>query len=180
MLIGVQELINEGNIDGALELMQKGNFAFSESPSEKFETGNGIVDAILSEKQRMAESVNTVIEFEGAVPTEKIAPTDLCVIFGNTIDNAIEACEKVHVNGKNVISVSCRSAGGFIFVNISNPVENDIPISQNIIKTSKQNKSEHGFGLYSLKKAANKYNGTMKLACVDRVFTVNLELEISA
>ncbi len=179
MLIGVTELIQDGDSQGAIELLQRESGAYLSSPSQRFETGNGIVDAILLEKQKRAETVNTVIEFDGAVPTEKIAPTDLCVIFGNTLDNAIEACQGVEQNDQNVISVSCRSAGGFVFVNIKNPVKENVSISHNVIKTSKKNKSEHGFGLYSLKKAAKKYNGTMKLSCENNIFSVDLELEVT-
>ncbi len=180
LLLGVRELVQEGDAQGALELLDRESGALPEGLQPHFETGNGIVDAILYEKQKRAEAVNTVIEFEGSVPVAKIAPTDLCVIFGNTLDNAIEACEEVQFEEKNVIAVSCRVAGGFVFVNVSNPVKNNIPIFQNTIKTTKENPGEHGFGLYSLKKAAKKYNGTMKLACTNCVFSVALELEVPA
>ncbi len=180
ILIGVTELIQDGDTQGALALLEVESGSCLSQSSQSFETGNGIVDAILYDKQRRAEAVNSTIKFEGAVPSETISPTDLCVIFGNTLDNAIEACESLRLDSKNVISVSCRSAGGFVFVNISNPVKDNIPISHNMIKTTKQNRADHGFGLYSLKKAAKKYNGTMKLSCTDRIFSVDLELEISA
>ncbi len=179
ILLGVQELIQNGDTEGAIELLRKGNGSVSENIFQNFETGNGIVDTILSEKQKDADNINTLVKFEGSVPAEKISPTDLCVIFGNTIDNAIEACEKVHTNDKNIINVSCKSAAGFMFVKITNPVKENVQISNNVIKTSKSNKSEHGFGIYSLKKAASKYNGTVKLSCVNKIFSVDLELEIS-
>ncbi len=178
MLIGVQELIQNGDTESALKLLSKENGNNPENLFQSFETGNGIVDAILSEKQKEADSINTLVKFEGAVPSEKISPTDLCVIFGNTLDNAIEACEKVDTNDKNIINVSCKSVGGFMFVNITNPVSEDIQISNNIIKTSKSNKNEHGFGIYSLKKAVSKYNGSVKLSCTDKIFSVELELDI--
>lgn len=176
----MQELIKSNNIEGAIDLLRKSSGADSEGNFRNFETGNGIVDTILCEKQREADSINTLVKFEGAVPAEKISPTDLCVIFGNTLDNAIEACEKIHTDDKNIINVSCKSAGGFMFVSITNPVEENIQISNNIIKTSKSNKTEHGFGMYSLKKSVDKYNGTVKLSCSDKIFSVELELEIPA
>ncbi len=181
MLIAVQEMIHEGDTKGAVALLGKENSGLSSRDLQKFDTGNGIVDAILSEKQNLALSCHTQIQFEGAVPSVKFAPTDLCVIFGNTLDNAIEACEKIPLDDlpdERVIRISCRCAGGFFFIRISNPVKEDIAISHNIMKTSKQNKAEHGFGLYSLKQAISKYNGTMNLQCIDCVFTVNLELEL--
>ncbi len=178
ILIGVQELIQKGDTQGAIELLSKENGSISEIMTRHYESGNGIVDTILSEKQKDADSINTLVKFEGFVPSERISPTDLCVIFGNTLDNAIEACEKVNTDSTKTINVSCRVAGGFMFVNITNPVQEDVQISNNTIKTSKSNKMEHGFGIYSLKKAVSKYNGTVKLSCADRVFSVQLELEI--
>ena len=69
----------------------------------KFDTGNGIVDAILTEKQEKATTVNTVITFNGAIAASAITATDLSVIFGNTLDNAIEACEKLQTDIKRNI-----------------------------------------------------------------------------
>ncbi len=180
LLIGLRALLREGDTQGAMDLLQKGNNPLSEDPSSAFDTGHGMVDAILYEKQKKGVLTHTVITFEGVVPTERIAPTDLCVIFGNTLDNALEACEQLSGNGPHMIRVSCRTAGGFAFIRITNPVEQDIAVSHNAVKTSKQNPTDHGFGLYSLRRAVEKYHGTMQLSCADKVFTVELELDLSA
>ncbi len=180
MLIGVEKLIKDGDTDSALRLLEKESEIISSNAQNKFDTGNAIVDAILVEKQRKAETINSVITFEGAVPTEKIAPTDLCVIFGNTLDNAIEACERVASETQNVISIICKSAGKFVFINISNPITEAPELKNNSIKTSKADKSNHGFGIYSLKKSIKKYNGDVNFNCENNVFSVDLELTIPA
>ncbi len=179
MLIGVETLIKDGDTASALQLLEKEGALLS-SPAQGFDTGNGIVDAILIEKQRKAESSNTTISFEGYIPTNKISPTDLCVIFGNTLDNAIEACEKMEADTQNIISVVCKSSGEFVFVNISNPT-NEIPtMKNNHITSSKGDTVNHGFGLYSLKKSIKKYNGNVNFDYTDHRFSVDLELTVSA
>ena len=144
----------------------------------KFDTGNGIVDAILTEKQEKATTVNTVITFNGAIAASAITATDLSVIFGNTLDNAIEACEKLQADIKKEVSVVCKYNSGFMFLTISNPVTENIKIHNNTIQTTKQDKSNHGFGLYSLQKIVDKYDGTLTFSCVDNVFECEVTLNV--
>ena len=90
-LIGLQAYFDNNDITGASNYMKKlgekkiGN-------SSVIETGNIALDAILSTKIAIAESkkitVNTKIQIPEDMP---IDPTDICVIFGNALDNAIEA-----------------------------------------------------------------------------------------
>ncbi len=178
MLIGVCELIEEGIPEKAMDMLRRGNGIISEELFCGFDTGNGIVNAILSEKQRKAEEAKATIQFDGVLSSTKIEPVDLCVIFGNTLDNAIEACERMPDDDKKIIRVSCRSAGGFVFINIQNPINENIKISKNSIPSTKKNSKEHGYGLYSLKKATKKYDGVLKFDCNDNIFTLDIELSV--
>lgn len=172
--IGVGKLINEGRYDEAVQMLE-----LADGPKSSllaFDTGNGIVDALLADKQKKADSSNIKIDFTGAVPTDSITATDLCVIFGNTIDNAMEACGKLDDNTDKTIKVECKCNSGFMFVNMSNPVDKPVDIKSNKIKTTKADKSLHGFGLYSLDKVVKKHNDEMKLSCNDNVFNLDLSL----
>ena len=95
-----------------------------------------------------ATTVDTVITFEGVVASNAIDTTNLCVNSRNTLDNAIEACEKLQTDTEKIISVVCKCNSGFIFFTITNPVDKNIEIHNNTIQKSKQEKSNHGFGLY--------------------------------
>ena len=172
--IGVGKCINEGRYDEALTMLELADD--SKSSLLAFDTGNGIVDALLADKQKKADSSNIKIDFSGAVPTDSITATDLCVIFGNTIDNAMEACGKLDDSTDKRIKVECKCNSGFMFVNMSNPVDKPVAIKSNKIKTTKADKSLHGFGLYSLDKVVKKHNGEMKLSCNDNVFILDLSL----
>ena len=172
--IGVGKCINEGRYDEALTMLELADD--SKSSLLAFDTGNGIVDALLADKQKKADSSNIKIDFSGAVPTDSITATDLCVIFGNTIDNAMEACGKLDDSTDKTIKVECKCNSGFMFVNMSNPVDKPVAIKSNKIKTTKADKSLHGFGLYSLDKVVKKHNGEMKLSCDDNVFNLDLSL----
>ncbi len=177
MCIGVSALISEGKNDEALEMLKRNNPVF-ETDLIKYDTGNGIVDALLADKQRKADETNAEIRFEGALPADMIKPADLCIIFGNTIDNAIEACTKLDPAEERIITVKCACNSGFVFVDIINPVAKKVEIKGHIPKTSKADKTMHGFGLYSVEKALSQYEGQLNVECDDRQFHVSMELSV--
>ena len=90
MSIAIKKLLSDGEQDAALKLLQKCTQSLEPSPLS-FDTGNGIADALFIEKQAKATPFNTSICFQGIIPANGLSPTDLCVILGNTLDNAIEA-----------------------------------------------------------------------------------------
>lgn len=180
MRIGVTKYIHDGNIEEAENMLNNCDSLLKQATQSliKFDTGNGIVDAILTEKQEKATTVNTVITFDGAIAESAITATDLCVIFGNTLDNAIEACGKLQTNIEKVISIVCKCNSGFMFLTITNPVAENIKIHNNTIQTTKQDKSNHGFGLYSLQKIVDKYDGTITLSCENELFKCEVALNV--
>lgn len=181
MRIGVSKLIKDGKIKDTLKMLNDCDNDLNAITNEiiKFDTGNGIIDALLSEKQKKATTVNTVITFDGTVPINMIAATDLCVIFGNTIDNAIEACEVIATDKEKTITITCKCGSGFMFLKITNPVAKNVQIHNNSILTTKSNKDAHGFGLYSLDKIISKYDGDLVLMCDNKQFSVNIDLNLN-
>lgn len=176
--IGVKELVSKGEYEKALDMLDySDNQAYLIKDSNtKFDTGNGIVDALLADKQKKAASSNTVIVFEGAVPTDNITATELCVLFGNTVDNAIEACQKLNAEINKTINICCNCNSGFMFLNISNPIDEPIIIKNNTLMTTKTDKTLHGFGLYSLDKIIKTHDGELNLSCENNNFNVDINL----
>lgn len=180
MSIAMEKLLIDKKNLQALQLFKQYNHTL-ENPSLLsilFDTGNGIVDALLTDKQQKALSCNTKIVFQGAVPLQCLSPTDICVILGNTLDNAIEACEKLQTQNESIISVVCNCNSGFMFLSISNPISEKVNIQNNYISTTKENKTLHGFGLYSLYSVVKKYGGNIELNATDNVFTANIDLSL--
>ena len=180
MKIGLSQCLKEGDCEGALDMLNSAAIDMQRSSEDivGFDTGNGIVDAILADKQSRATNNNIRIVFNGSVPPNSIAPTDLCVIFGNTLDNAIEACEKISADTEKIVFVTCKCNSGFIFIDITNPVAENVVIHGTNIETSKPDKASHGYGLYSLNKTVKKLDGEVKLSCVDKVFKVEIDFSI--
>ncbi len=176
--IGLNQLIQSNQSQEALELLENYHTSVVQTTNGilPFDTGNGIVDALLTDKYHLAQKINTNIVFEGMVPPKGISATDLCVLFGNTVDNALEACEKFPADKPKAIHIKCQYAGGFLLTYISNPVVENISIRNNSIPTTKEDKALHGFGLYSLEQIVKKHDGQMKLTCNDYLFEASIDL----
>lgn len=175
--IGFKRLLVEGNAKEALELLESQNQEM-EASEVPFDTGSGIVDALLSEKQKQAQKINTIITFKGDIPEDAIKAVDLCIIFGSTLDNAIEACEKMNSAIQKEIHIHCVCNSGFAFIEIKNPVQKKVEIHGNLPKTTKSNKELHGFGLYSLENVIKKYEGEVICKCDESTFTITMEFSI--
>ncbi|MDE7362790.1 MAG: GHKL domain-containing protein [Oscillospiraceae bacterium] len=142
-------------------------------PSEGllFNTGNFISDAILSDKQNSIAGENITINFEGTIPTV-INETDLCIILGNAIDNAIEASREF--DGEKTILVYGGFSHSYFILTVTNPTVNASNDRDILPFTSKADKSEHGFGLLNIKSVVDKYNGCMRTENKDNLFTLSL------
>ena len=178
MSIAIEKLLADGQQEQALALLQKYNNTLN-SPGTfhpTFDTGNGIADALLTDKSEQASAINAKIAFNGAIPQAVLSPADLCVILGNTLDNAIEACQKLDPKTDKTIAIHCNCSSGFLFLSISNPVSEKVIIHDNYISTTKENKTLHGFGLYSLNSVVKRYDGEVRLSSTDDCFTVDIDM----
>lgn len=180
MQIGLKTYLKEEKSQEALGLLDEARgYLYTDTENLiRYDSGNGIVDAILADKQLKAAEYNTEIVFEGSVPPNSLSPVDLCVLFGNTIDNAVEACAKIPSSMKKIISIRSICNCGFMFVTISNPTLEDTVIKNNILESTKEDKHLHGYGLRSLHKIAKKYDGELKLTSKNQMFTVSIDLAI--
>lgn len=176
--VGVSKLIAEERLTETINMLDSTNEDIYNITNSLlcFDTGNGIVDALLAEKQRNAALSNIKIKFEGAVPSSSISATELCVLFGNTIDNAIEACEKIDIENEKIINITCKCNSNFMFLDITNPVSKPIVIKNNTLATTKADKTLHGFGLYSLDQIVRKHDGELNLSCDNYEFKVNINM----
>ena len=81
---------------------------------------------------------------------------DTVTLFGNLIDNAIEAAEKSE--GKR-ITINIYNARQYLAVEIDNSIDKSVLENNKTLKTTKENKEFHGIGLKSVKNVVEKYNG---------------------
>jgi sensor histidine kinase regulating citrate/malate metabolism len=105
---------------------------------------------------------------------EFIHAIDICSIFGNALDNAIESAKKQNELEKRLINVSLYESNGFIMIEFENYFENELEMKGNIPITTKKDKFLHGYGLKSIRIAAEKYGGTMTINTDNNWFTLRI------
>ncbi|NSI02677.1 GHKL domain-containing protein [[Ruminococcus] gnavus] len=138
------------------------------------ETGNDFLNVILSEKLNQAQKKGIRIECDVDFSQGSfLLPLDISTIFGNLLDNAIEACLRIE-DDEPYIFVSCKARGNMISVVIKNSM-----ISNSFgLKTTKKDKHFHGYGLGNVKKALEDYNGEMFIKAEGTEFLISLIIPI--
>lgn len=155
--IGLSAYLGRNDIAGAKAYLRNLQEKISLEKSV-VETGNTALDSILSTKIAIAESKNIIVEKKIQIPENiSIEPIDMCVIFGNVLDNAIEACERVE-NGHKLIIINIICKDEVLLCKISNTAQF---IDNNNLETSKEDKNNHGFGLENIKTTLAKYNSNL-------------------
>lgn len=176
LLIVLQSYLENNEIESAKKYI--GDLSDYIKKTEGCNTGNYILDALLDDKRNRVEKKNISIDFFGSLSQSCIDDLDLCIIFGNALDNAIEACEKMDFSIHKSISVTVKQQKYLVSILITNPVIEVPVIEDNMIVTSKEDNINHGFGLYSIKKTIKKYNGDFNISCSDNLFSMKICLSI--
>jgi sensor histidine kinase regulating citrate/malate metabolism len=169
-IASLQTLIEKQDIEKALNYLRS-SFEALNTKGEFARSGNQEVDSILNYKINEALNRNIEIELSLSIPDKlKIAPFDLVAILGNLFDNAIVATSKLGSNRK--ITIDIRYDRNLLFISFTNPFS-EIIIENQKLYTTHQNKQNHGFGIESVKKAVEKYNGTLEFRSLNNIFYID-------
>lgn len=137
---------------------------------ENIETGNNVVNAIVNTKRQSAEHKN--IDFKCDINISKplaIDEYDLCIIWGNILDNAIEAAGIV--KQERYIFVRSEIVKKNLVISIKNTIEPGI-------LPEKFGVQNFGTGLINVRKIVEKVNGVMRIEIKDNVFEISIMLPI--
>lgn len=139
-------------------------------------SGNLMCDAILNSKLSLALNKNIRLNHTVAVPEcISVSDLDLCVILGNLLDNAIEACMKVNENDQ-FIRIYMSILKQQLYISITNSALEDLNFNErNYISEKRGN---HGHGMKRVKLTVDKYNGYLNLQNEPGVFVSEVMLPL--
>lgn len=143
-------------------------------------TGNVMVDAILNSKISVAASKGIAVEAKAVVPKElgtSLSEVDICLIIGNLMDNAIEACVKIRQEGERFIRVYMDILKGQLYIYVINAV-GESPKKLGALYISARNADGHGFGLMRIDKVVDKYHGYLDRQHEEGVFATEIMLPL--
>ena len=141
-----------------------------------FKTGNVMVDAILNSKISIAKDIN--INAKATVPGElAISEIDLCIIIGNLLDNAIEACLKIPESEARFIRIYIGKHKSMLYISIANSI-GERPLKRGLGYISTKKSPSHGFGLVRIDRIAAKYGGFVNRQSEEGAFATEITLPL--
>lgn len=142
------------------------------------QTGNEVLDIILTEKSLRCYKENIIFScVANGAAIAFMSEGDICSLFGNALDNAIEAVMHIEPPEKRVIGLTMRVVGNMISINVNNTYEGDIVFENGLPRTVKD-RHFHGFGIRSMKSVAEKYGGDLAISVKNSVFNLDVIIPI--
>lgn len=138
-------------------------------------TGNRMADAVLNSKLSVAAAKKITVKADANIPVSLSTPElDFCIIIGNLIDNAIEACAGLREE-ERLIRLYLEMKGHYLYVSVSNTASGKKKHKfGEIFKSTKS--SGHGFGLLRTDEVVRKNGGYITRASEDGAFTTEVLL----
>ena len=139
-------------------------------------TGNQVLDTMLGAKifQARKNGIRLTCVVDGKL-LDFMHVTDICTIFGNALDNAIENTVLIDDPEKRLIHVTVTQHKSFILISFSNYFEGEMNLNEdNLPETTKPDNVNHGYGLKSIKHSVEKYMGTISIRSKDSWFELRI------
>lgn len=163
----MRTLAAEANAAEVSKMMAETQELF-ESLNTVVDVGNSVVSTILNEYREIMEDAEISFDFDVSVPKNLgISAVDLYVLLGNTLDNAIEACQSLPVEDR-YIRIQMRTYHSILFYQIENPYAKEYP------KRSRE--KNHGYGLQNVRKCVEKYDGHVSISQNENKFVLSMRL----
>ena len=143
------------------QMMEQGELA-----AEDEVTGSNMLDALLYQKRKQAKQWGIRWECDVQLPNGyDIEELDLCILFGNLLDNALKACKKTEDDTHRFVQIQAHPVKGCFLLLIKN--RTDLKQGKNI---------RPHIGLWNVREAVEKYNGTLEFKVEENVFAVSVLL----
>ena len=138
-------------------------------------TGNKAVDALLHQKRKWAKREGIRWECDVQIPKVcSINEFDLCVLFGNILDNALEACEKLKCGEERYVNIQAKNIKKCFLLEVKNSRDRTEKYEDGF--SNKGNPKEHGIGLWNVKDVVQRYNGAVNIEDENGIFVISILL----
>lgn len=149
-------------------------------------TGSLVMDALLYHKRQQALEMDIRWQCDVRVPKDcPVKEMDLCIIAGNILDNALEACARLHKKEEPFIQVYMGTVKKCLFLEAQNSMakegtEDRIKSDGDIDGRQKNGRilPRHGLGLGNIRSAVERYNGAVRVGAENGVFTISVLLPL--
>ena len=142
---------------------------------------NPLVNAVLTMKYHRAQETGIEADFRVRIEEEpRVDPVDLCSLFCNLIDNALEACDRVKDSAiSKVLGVRADCQGGCLILKVQNTNDSKWEKRDGRPLTGKK-AGEHGLGLKLVERTISRYHGSLNMECGEKLVTVDAILNYAS
>lgn len=162
----------EKNAQKRESYLQEMEHAISMHEAEE-NTGNAVLDTLLTSKNLVCLQNGIVMTcYADAGNMGFMHVMDVCSIFGNAIDNAIECVCKIADEDKRLIKVTVYTQNHFLLIRIENYCESPVTFDSGLPVTTKADSQIHGYGVKSIKQAVEKYRGHLDVEQEENWFRI--------
>ncbi|MBQ4381115.1 MAG: GHKL domain-containing protein [Oscillospiraceae bacterium] len=142
-------------------------------------TGNEVLDTILTSKSLYCMEHNIVFTcVADGHALDFMSVMDLTSMFGNAVDNAIESVSQIEEPEKRLIHLSVARQRSFVSIMVRNRFKDEPVIYGGIPVTTKADRENHGYGIKSIKNAAEKYGGTASVRVNEGWFELSILMPV--
>lgn len=168
-LVLIKGLIKNNQIDDALQNLD--NYLDSVNLSlTKGSTNHIAIDSMIDYCYELSSKNQIELKLTANIFNKDfgIEDVDISVLLGNLIDNALEANTKINEASKRWLELNLMTNHKHLYVCVTNPYEGVVSVD----RTSKRNKSQHGFGLITIKEIVKKYGGVIDIDLKNNCFKI--------
>ncbi len=138
-------------------------------------TGNRVLDTVLTGKSLYCrrQGIELLVVADGKL-LSFMDVADICTVFGNALDNAIECELKIPDPSKRIIRLVLSAQKQFLLLKVENYCPFHADFRDGLPATTKEDPSNHGFGLKSIRHTAQKYGGSITTGIEDDWFVLKM------
>ena len=146
-----------------------------ESYSPELQTGNSVLDTLIAGKMMncRANNIKITCVADGNL-LDFMHVADICTVFGNALDNAIENVSMIEDPEKRLIHLLVSPKKQFVMIQVNNYCESQLTMKDGYPVTTKADKGNHGFGLKSIRYTVEKYHGQLSFDLNDNWFELKM------
>ena len=177
-LNNIRLLALEGETQAIINIINEKEGIMQEDVNKDFYCANSVLNTIFVEYSAKAKSrgIQIEIQVEKFLNVDFISDADIVSLFGNLLNNSIEAAEQC-CDGERIIKVCLYMGNQFILVfRIENTFKIKPNWQGNKLQTTKKESAQHGLGIGIARKLAHKYGGVLTLEEKNNMFVTILTI----
>lgn len=167
-------LLSEGKTEAARAYIENVLDEQIERTAAGIDTGHVVVDAVINHQIAVCQRKRIAMKCMIDSGSWAVTDTDMSVLLSNLLDNAISGCS----DDKNPwIELRIGTKKTFTYVIVKNSIAASVLGNNPGLRTDKEDRSKHGFGILSIQSVAKKYGGSVEFSEEKNTFIAEVWLE---